>query len=184
MITKIDILKLKSKAAFGNLEAMYELGFIYLYGRGVEPNIGLSHKYFYKSALNGFKPSIETLKNVFANNGESESLTEDFERGYEIMRRIVIDADRGNPSALFLKSMEKVRTSTDDFRFYRGLNDLKKSAEQNYIPAVSLLGMVYHKDDRIKEKKTEGLELIKTAARKEYIPAIKYMMSISPRVNV
>ena len=34
MTTKFDIIKLKAQAVLGNVEAMYELGFNYLYGIG------------------------------------------------------------------------------------------------------------------------------------------------------
>ena len=45
MTTKIDILKLKAKAAMGNVEAMFLLGNNYLFGLGVDVDIELPHSW-------------------------------------------------------------------------------------------------------------------------------------------
>ena len=45
MTTKFDIIKLKSLAAMGNVDAMYTLGGNYLYGIGVDVDLEQAHSY-------------------------------------------------------------------------------------------------------------------------------------------
>lgn len=45
MTTKFDIIKLKSLAALGNVEAMYTLACDYLYGVGVDVDLIQAHSY-------------------------------------------------------------------------------------------------------------------------------------------
>ena len=45
MTTKFDIIKLKSLAALGNVEAMYTLACNYLYGVGVDVDLIQAHSY-------------------------------------------------------------------------------------------------------------------------------------------
>ena len=45
MTTKFDIIKLKSLAAMGDVEAMYTLATNYLYGIGVEADLVRAHSY-------------------------------------------------------------------------------------------------------------------------------------------
>ena len=49
MTTKFDIIKLKSLAAMGNVDAMYTLGGNYLYGIGVDVDLEQAHSYLEKS---------------------------------------------------------------------------------------------------------------------------------------
>lgn len=50
MTTKFDIIKLKSQAAMGNVEAMFILGSNYLYGVGVEVDLVKAHSLLYKAS--------------------------------------------------------------------------------------------------------------------------------------
>ena len=45
MTTKFDIVKLKSQATLGNVEAMFILGCNYLYGVGVEVDLNKAHSF-------------------------------------------------------------------------------------------------------------------------------------------
>ena len=53
MTTKFDIIRLRSLAALGNVEAMYTLGTNYLYGVGVDIDLEEAHSYLVKAADNG-----------------------------------------------------------------------------------------------------------------------------------
>ena len=54
MTTKFDIIKLKSLAALGNVEAMYTLACDYLYGVGVDVDLIQAHSYLDKAVTKGF----------------------------------------------------------------------------------------------------------------------------------
>ena len=181
MTTKFDIIKLKAQVALGNVEAMYELGFNYLYGIGVEDNMEKAHEYLKKAAAKNFAAAKKLLINVFADNGQSSAINSDFkEKGYAMFKRICQDADKGNPEALYLKSFGKLGDDIDDYRFFRAIDDLTKASQKGYVPALFALGRIYHISTRISGKKEEGLSMIQQAADMEFIPAIKYMMAKSP----
>ena len=180
MTTKFDIIKLKSQAALGNLEAMFILGCDFFYGVGVDVDLQKSHSYLYKASKKGFIPATNFIKTVFADNGESTCLNPDFADSYEAFREICQDADKGKPEALFLKSMGKMSDDTDDFMFKRGVKDMALACEQGYAPALFSLGVVYYNGNRIYGRKEEGLKMILQSAEKEYNPAIKALMRFSP----
>ncbi len=182
MTTKFDIIKLKAQAAIGNTEAIYELGYNYLYGIGVEPDIEKAHEYLEKASNKGFTAAKVLVSNVFADNGHSTEINEVFKgKAYEAIKSICQNADKGDPEALLLKAIGKLDDDTEDYRFFRAVDDLKKASQQGYAPALYELGRVYHSAKRISGKESEGLSMIRQAADKEFVPAIKYMMSVSPK---
>ena len=181
MTTKFDIIKLKSLATMGDVEAMYTLAGDYLYGIGIDVDIEKAHAYFTKAAEKGFTPAIEMLGNVFADGGKSPELESDFaENGYEMVKTMCQCADKGDPGALHLKSWSRLSDKTDDFRFKRAIKDQELACKQDYVPALCSLGIVYHRGNRIKGREQEGLSMILRAAEKEYIPALQYMMHVWP----
>ena len=122
MTTKFDIIRLKSLAALGNVEAMYTLGTNYLYGVGVDVDLEEAHSYFVKAADKGLMAANELMKFVFADNGNSIEIEPEYkENGYELIKQICQSADKGDPGALHLKAMAKLSDETDDFRFYRAV---------------------------------------------------------------
>ena len=66
MTTKFDIIKLKSLAAMGDVEAMYTLATNYLYGIGVEADLVRAHSYLEKAVDKGFEPAKGMIETVFA----------------------------------------------------------------------------------------------------------------------
>jgi len=181
MTTKFDIIKLKSQVAMGNVEAMYILAGNYLYGIGIDVDIEKAHSYLTKAAEKGFVPAQKLLGNVFANGGNSSELEPDFkENGYEMVKTMCQEADKGDPGALHLKSMAKLSDDTDDFRFHRAVKDMEQACQKDYAPALYSLGIVYQRGNRIKGKQQEGLAMILRAAEKEFIPALQYMMGVWP----
>ena len=151
MTTKFDIIKLKSQAALGNVEAMFILGSNYLYGVGVEVDLMKAHSYLHKASQKGFIPA-QIIELVFADHGESTELDPEFAKGYEMFRSICQDADKGIPEALFFKSMGKMSDDTNDFMFKRGVKDMSLACEQGYAPALYSLGVVYYNGNRISSK--------------------------------
>ena len=74
MTTKFDIVKLKSQATLGNVEAMFILGCNYLYGVGVEVDLNKAHSFMHKASQKGFVPAHDFIELVFADKGESTEL--------------------------------------------------------------------------------------------------------------
>lgn len=181
MTTKNDIIRLRIQATLGNVEAMCELGYDYLYGIGTEVNILKAHKYLKKAASKDFTAAKRLLTNVFADNGLSTDINADFkEKGYEMLKGICQGADNGIPEALYFKAICKLSDDIDDYSFLRAVNDLKKASQQEYAPALFALGRIYHLGKRIEGKEAEGLSMIQKSAEKEFIPAIQYMMTVNP----
>ena len=181
MTTKFDIIKLKSLAAMGDVEAMYTLATDYLYGIGVETNLERAHSYLEKAADKGFEPAKGMIEVVFADKGNSAELAPEFKEDiYKAFTELCQCADKGDPGALHLKSWARLSDDTDDFRFKRAVKEQELACKQDYVPALCSLGRVYHKGNRIKGREQEGLSMILRAAEKEYIPALQYMMSVWP----
>lgn len=181
MTTKFDIIRLKSLAALGNVEAMYTLGANYLYGVGVDVDLEEAHSYFAKASEKGLTAASELMKFVFADNGNSTEIEPEYKKeGYEMIKQLCQHADKGDPGALHLKAMAKLSDETDDFRFYRAVKDMEQACKKDYAPALYSLGIVYHRGNRVKGKEQEGLSMILRAAEKEYIPALQYMMRVWP----
>lgn len=181
MTTIFDIMRLKSLVAVGDVEAMYTLGFNYLYGVGVDADIVKAYSYFNKAAGKGFEPAKGLMEAVFADKGKSASLAPEFKEDiYEAFKTMCQEADKGDPGALHLKSMAKLSDDTDDFRFHRAVKDMEQACQKDYAPALYSLGIVYERGNRIKGKQQEGLAMILRAAEKEFIPALQYMMSVWP----
>lgn len=181
MTTKIDIIRLKFLAMMGNAEAMYTLGANFLYGIGVDVNLAQAHSYIEKAAAKGLSAAKDLMTTVFANEGKSFELEPEFKKdGYEMVKIMCQSADKGDPSALHLKSMFRLSDNTDDFHFYRAVKDMEKACKQDFAPALYSLGVVYERGNRIKGKQQEGLSMILCSAEKEYIPALRYMMGIWP----
>ena len=78
MTTKFDIIKLKSLAAMGDVEAMYTLATNYLYGIGVEADLVRAHSYLEKAVDKGFEPAKGMIETVFADKGNSTELAPEF----------------------------------------------------------------------------------------------------------
>ena len=76
--------------------------------------------------------------------------------------------------------MFRLSDDTDDFRFKRAVKEQELACQQDYVPALYSLGIVYHRGNRIKGKEQEGLSMILRAAEREYIPALQYMMRVGP----
>lgn len=181
MTTKNDIIRLRIQATLGNVEAMYELGYNYLYGIGTEVNILKAHKYLQKAANKDFR-AAKLLLAIFADNGLSAEINADLkENGYEKIKSVCQNADQGDPEALYLKAIGKLSDDIEDYRFIRAINDLKKACQQEYAPALFALGRIYHLGKRVLGKESEGLSMIQQAADKEFIPAIQYMMGVVPK---
>lgn len=181
MTTKIDIIKLKSLAALGNVEAMYTLACDYLYGICVEVDLIKAHSYLENAVDKGFDPAKGMIETVFADKGNSVKLAPEFKEDiYEAFKSMCQDADKGIPAALHMKSMLRLSDDTDDFRFKRAVKEQEMACQQDYAPALYSLGIVYQRGNRIKGKEQEGLSMILRAAEKEYIPALQYMMRIWP----
>ena len=181
MTTKFDIIKLKSLAAMGDVEAMYTLATNYLYGIGVEADLVRAHSYLEKAVDKGFEPAKGMIETVFADEGNSTELAPEFKEDiYEAFKSMCQDADKGIPAALHMKSMFRLSDDTDDFRFKRAVKEQELACQQDYVPALCSLGIVYHRGNRIKGKEQEGLSMIIRAAEKEYIPALQYMMRVWP----
>ena len=142
MTTKFDIIRLKSLAALGNVEAMYTLGTNYLYGVGVDIDLEEAHSYLVKAADKGLMAANELMKFVFADNGNSIEIEPEYkENGYELIKQICQSADKGDPGALHLKAMAKLSDETDDFRFYRAVKDMEQACIKDYAPALYSLFM-------------------------------------------
>lgn len=181
MTTKFDIIKLKSLAALGDVEAMYTLATNYLYGIGVDADLIQAHSYLEKAIDKGFEPAKGMIEAVFADKGNSTELAPEFKEGiYEAFKKMCQDADKGIPAALHMKSFMRLSDDTDDFRFMRAVKEQELACKQGYVPALCSLGVVYHRGNRIKGKEQEGLSMILRAAEKEYIPALRYMMGVWP----
>lgn len=181
MTTKFDIIKLKSLAAMGDVEAMYTLATNYLYGIGVETDLERAHSYLEKAIDKGFEPAKGMLEAVFADGGKSTDLVPEFKEDiYEAFKSMCQDADKGIPAALHMKSFMRLSDDTDDFRFKRAVKEQELACKQEYVPALCSLGIVYHRGNRIKGREQEGLSMILRAAEKEYIPALQYMMHVWP----
>ena len=78
MTTKFDIIKLKSLATMGDVEAMYTLATNYLYGIGIETDLERAHSYLKKAVDKGFEPAKGMLEAVFADGGKSTDLVPEF----------------------------------------------------------------------------------------------------------
>lgn len=181
MTTKFDIIKLKSLAAMGNVEAMYTLACDYLYGVGVDADLIQAHSYLEKAVEKGFEPAKGMIEAVFSDNGKSTDLVPEFKEDiYEAFKSLCQEADKGNPAALHMKSLARLSDDTDDFRFKRAIKEQELACKQDYAPALCSLGVVYYNGNRIKGRQQEGLSMILRAAQKEYIPALQYMMGIWP----
>ena len=181
MTTKIDIIKLKTQVALGNVEAMYTLACNYLYGIGVDVDLIKAHSYLEMAVNKGFEPAKGMIEAVFADKGNSAELAPEFKEDiYEAFKSMCQDADKGIPAALHMKSMFRLSDDTDDFRFKRAVKEQELACQQDYVPALCSLGIVYHRGNRIKGKEQEGLSMIMRASEKEYIPALKYMMGVWP----
>ena len=181
MTTKNDIIRLRIQATLGNVEAMYELGYNYLYGIGTEVDIKKAHKYLKKAASNDFTAAKRLLTNVFTDNGLSTDINVDFkEKGYGKLKNICQNADNGIPEDLYLRAIGKLSDDIDNYSFLRAVNDLKKACQQEYAPALFALGRIYHLGKRIVGKESEGLSMIQKSVEKEFIPAIQYMMTVNP----
>lgn len=181
MTTKFDIIKLKSRVAIGDVEAMYILAGDYLYGIGVDVDIVKAHSLLKKAADKGFEPARGIMKSVFADKGLSTEIEPKFKKeGYEMVKAMCQAADKGDPAALHLKSFGKLSDETDDFRFYRAVKDQEQACQKGYVPAPHSLGKVYYRGNRIKGKQQKGLSMILQAAQQEFIPALQYLMGISP----
>ena len=181
MTTKFDILKMKAQAALGSVEAMYTLGVNYIYGVGVDVNLVFAHSYLENAASKGFVQAKELMKTIFAEGGKSVELEPKFkEEGYEMLKTVCQAADKGDPAALHLKSLSRLSDETDNFRFYNAVKDMELACQQDYVPALHSLGVVYYRGNRIKGMQQKGLSMIMRAAEAGYIPAISEMMGISP----
>ena len=181
MTTKFDIIKLKSLAAMGDMEAMYTLATNYLYGIGVEADLERAHSYLEKAVDKGFEPAKGMIETVFADGGKSTDLVPEFKEDiYEAFKAMCQDADKGIPAALHMKSFMRLSDDTDDFRFKRAVKEQELACQQDYVPALYSLGIVYHRGNRIKGKEQEGLSMILRASEREYIPALQYMMGVWP----
>ena len=183
MTTKFDIIRLKSQVVLGNVEAMYILATNYLYGIGVEVDLIQAHTYLKKAVDKGFEPAKGMIESVFADKGNSVELAPEFKEDiYLAFKSMCQDADKGIPAALHMKSMFRLSDDTDDFRFRRAVKEQELACQQDYVPALHSLGVVYYKGNRIKGKQQEGFSMIMRAAEKEYIPALRTMMGIQPEM--
>ena len=145
MTTKFDIIKLKSLAALGNVEAMYTLACDYLYGVGVDVDLIQAHSYLENAVDKGFEPARGMIEAVFADKGNSAELAPEFKEDiYEAFKSMCQDADKGIPAALHMKSMFRLSDDTDDFRFKRAVKEQELACQQDYVPALCSLGIVYH----------------------------------------
>ena len=90
MTTKFDIIKLKSLAAMGDVEAMYTLATNYLYGIGVEADLERAHSYLEKAVDKGFEPAKGMIETVFADKGNSTELAPEFKADiYEAFKNML-----------------------------------------------------------------------------------------------
>ncbi|MCR5153096.1 MAG: hypothetical protein K6A98_08110 [Prevotella sp.] len=138
MTTKLDIIRLKILAAMGNVNAMCMLGNNYLYGIGVEVDLEKSHSYLYKAAQKGH-PAAKSILDSFADEGRSTSLEPDFARFYEIIRTICREADRGDPQALYARSVLLLKNENNRYMLKRAIKDMTIACKQGYVPALKAL---------------------------------------------
>ena len=133
MTTKIDILKLKAKAAMGNVEAMFLLGNNYLFGLGIDVDIELAHSWLLKAAEKGFDVAKGTLENSFADNGRSIHFTKEFSEIYEGVKALCQAADKGDPAALHIKGSGKITDETYGEMKLSTTEDVEESNE-SFVP--------------------------------------------------
>lgn len=138
MTTKLDIIRLKVLAAMGNVNAMCMLGNNYLYGIGVEVDLEKSHSYLYKAAQKGH-PAAKSILDSFADEGRSTRLEPDFARFYEIIRTICREADRGDPQALYARSVLLLKNENNRYMLKRAIKDMTIACKQGYVPALKAL---------------------------------------------
>lgn len=74
--------ELKTKAESGDVEAQYELGMKYFYGRGVDKNFFEAEKWFHEAADQGHVYSQYELGKLYDPDGESEYVFEKRYRKY------------------------------------------------------------------------------------------------------
>lgn len=181
MTTKFDIIKLKTKAAIGNCEALFMLGYNYLWGIGVDADFAQAKEYWEHAANKGFEPAAEHLAMFFADNGKSMELSPDIAKGFEAFRVLSLAADKGDPTSLYMKSVGKLSSDCHEFIFRISVERMEKACEQGFIPALHALGRTYYAENRIKGKKQKGYDMILQAAEQGYIPSLQSLMGIDPK---
>lgn len=174
-MNKIEFLKLHCLAKMGDKEALYKLSGCYLFGLGCDVDITKGYHLLKKSAKYGFEPAQISLDYMFDNNDEAIRFSNEFAEHYEAVKRLRQAAEDGDAFAQYFIAESRVKDdSVSQYVKQEGFKWLKKSAAQNFGPALYLLGIKYLEGDSDILQKNEklGAELLKKSADKGHLPAI------------
>ena len=101
---------------FGSPIALAEKGTDYLFGlNGCELNLNMAYEYFSLASKKGNKNAKDTLELFFA-PGKAE-LSQDMKDGFDVLRKLRLAVEDGDPSSCFLYGVGKLSDDADDYMY-------------------------------------------------------------------
>ena len=145
-----NISAIESAANYGSPEALYILGRLYETGKFVKKNkIRAASYYLQAYRLGNYKSATSVLEQVIENNF------------FPILKPAV---DKGEATALYVIAGLAAVGLNFQITEEQLLNFLQSSADQNYIPALLELGLIYYSGELLDQDKVKAVSLWERAA--------------------
>lgn len=166
----LDFNHFHNKAAKGNANAQYQLGFLYLNGEGVEKNAYEAVKWFRLAAEQGYLPAIYYLGLCYS---DGEGVNQDKEESvFWLQKAAIAGYDKAQYSlALMYEEGEGVEVDFEEAEYW-----YSKAAEQDNEDAIIALGdLIELQEDVERELEDEANEIIASysIAERDYLLAMK-----------
>ena len=159
--------QLKVKAESGDVEAQYELGMKYFYGRGVDKNFFEAEKWFHEAAEQGHVYSQYELGKLYDPDGESEYVFEKRYRSYRYGEKKEHDLQ----SATYGDQRDTV-VSYDSVRYKAHAEKWLLKAAHNGLPeAQTSLAWLYMRGFGNQGNYRDAIDWWERAAQQNYVPA-------------
>lgn len=159
--------ELKTKAESGDVEAQYELGMKYFYGRGVDKNFFEAEKWFHEAAEQGHVYSQYELGKLYDPDGESEYVFEKRYRSYRYGEKKEHDLQ----SATYGDQRDTV-VSYDSVRYKAHAEKWLLKAAHNGLPeAQTSLAWLYIRGFGNQGNYQDAIDWLEKAAQQNYVPA-------------
>lgn len=147
---------------------LYELGNLYLYGRGTTKDVAAAFRLYMKAAEKGYKEAQHRLGDCYEEGiGTSQNITEAIKWYEKSAEQGLVDAQR---ALAWLYSSEKFITKDIN----KSLMWYKKAAAQGDLEAIYRLGLLYVLHDEVKE----GIYWLEKASEKGSVLAQHYLAKI------
>jgi TPR repeat protein len=145
----------------GNSEAQYDVGTMYLNGRGVKSSRASALEWFGKAAAQGNAQAVTRLKLMRENEAR--------------FGRTLADAQGGNPESLYELGNMYTKGIGVDVDYGKAISAYEQSAGQGYTKASYRLGLLYYGGEAVPADMKSAFKWFKSAATNNY-PAAQYYL--------